>query len=131
MSHMWHTADENVALSTATRLLIHYTGDIHQPLHATSRVDDEFPAGDRGGNSFPLTPKGGASNLHAVWDSIMYSQEGYATLPISDSDWETYGTRSAALVAKYPLTTKGSDLSSMDPHVWAYDSFEISRDFLY
>ena len=28
------------------RLLIHYIGDIHQPLHASSRYTKEFPEGD-------------------------------------------------------------------------------------
>jgi hypothetical protein len=63
-------------LSTAMRLLLHYAGDVHQPLHGTARVDDEFPAGDRGGNSFPLQPVDGAKNLHAAWDSVLYSEAG-------------------------------------------------------
>jgi hypothetical protein len=62
------------------RLLIHYAGDIHQPLHATSRVDDNYPSGDRGGNSFPLPAKDGTKNLHAVWDSVLYEYTGYETL---------------------------------------------------
>jgi hypothetical protein len=37
-------------LSYALRLLIHFIGDIHQPLHATSRVDSSYPKGDAGGN---------------------------------------------------------------------------------
>ena len=64
------------SLSTALRLLMHYTGDVHQPLHATARVDHEYPAGDRGGNSFPLPSKDGAKNLHAVWDAVVYSEAG-------------------------------------------------------
>ena len=63
-------------LSTAMRLLLHYAGDIHQPLHATSRVDHEYPKGDRGGNDVPLPSKVGAKNLHSVWDSVLYSQAG-------------------------------------------------------
>ena len=61
-------------LSTAMRLILHYVGDIHQPLHATSRVNHEFPQGDRGGNSVPLPSVDGAKNLHSVWDSVVYSQ---------------------------------------------------------
>jgi hypothetical protein len=34
------------------RLLIHYVGDIHQPLHTSSRFTSDFPDGDMGGNSF-------------------------------------------------------------------------------
>jgi hypothetical protein len=37
-----------------------------------SRVDDDFPAGDRGGNDFPLPTHYTAKELHAVWDSVMY-----------------------------------------------------------
>ena len=63
-------------LSTAMRLLLHYAGDIHQPLHATSRVNNDYPEGDRGGNSVPLPSIQGAKNLHSVWDSVLYSQAG-------------------------------------------------------
>ena len=91
MSHVWNSGTEADALSTAMRLLIHYAGDVHQPLHATSRVNSEFPAGDRGGNSFPLTSKDTAKNLHAVWDSIIYTGTGHPTLPIPDSEWNTLG----------------------------------------
>jgi hypothetical protein len=65
---------ELVGLSTAMRLLLHYAGDIHQPLHATSRVNKEYPEGDRGGNSVALPSISGAKNLHSVWDSVVYSQ---------------------------------------------------------
>lgn len=63
---------EALGKSMALRLLIHYFGDIHQPLHCTSRVDDDFPAGDRGGNSFALPYHYTADNLHAVWDAAVY-----------------------------------------------------------
>lgn len=69
-----HTPQDS--LSTAMRLLLHYIGDIHQPLHATARVDKQYPEGDRGGNSFPLPSKEGAKNLHSVWDSVVYEFAG-------------------------------------------------------
>lgn len=46
--------DEADAKSFALRLLIHYVGDYHQPLHCMDRVDDDFPKGDKGANDFPL-----------------------------------------------------------------------------
>lgn len=50
------------------RFLIHFVGDVHQPLHCVSRFTKLLPDGDKGGNSFLL--KGGqARNLHAFWDS--------------------------------------------------------------
>jgi hypothetical protein len=43
------------------RLLIHFVGDIHQPLHA-GRPDDA------GGNRIRVTWFGDSTNLHTVWD---------------------------------------------------------------
>ena len=58
------------------RMLIHFTGDIHQPLHTTSRFSKDFPNGDLGGNKFHLTPRANSTdpitNLHALWDSTVY-----------------------------------------------------------
>ncbi|KTC93290.1 S1/P1 nuclease [Legionella cincinnatiensis] len=53
----------------ALRMLIHITGDIHQPLHAVTRVSQEFPKGDLGGNLFPLGANPVGNNLHKYWDS--------------------------------------------------------------
>lgn len=53
------------------RMFIHLVGDIHQPLHATTRYANDFKTGDRGGNSFKITGDG-VSNLHALWDSALY-----------------------------------------------------------
>ena len=36
------------------RLLIHYIGDIHQPLHAASRYTTVYPKGDEGGNDMRI-----------------------------------------------------------------------------
>ena len=53
----------------AIRLLIHYVGDFHQPLHCATRVNKNYPKGDLGGNMFKLTGDD-LGELHAVWDSI-------------------------------------------------------------
>lgn len=129
MSHGLKGHTEEDGLSTAVRLLIHYTGDIHQPLHATAKVDHEFPAGDRGGNSVRLPSKDGAKNLHAVWDSVVYAQTDDFTTPFSDSDWDKIGAYAADLVKTYPASS--ADLASLDATVWAADSFAIANSFLY
>ena len=48
----------------ALRFLVHFVGDLHQPLHTTSRADD------RGGNLCPVVFPGAkeATTLHGVWD---------------------------------------------------------------
>ena len=38
--------------SVALRLLIHYVGDFHQPLHCIDRYSDDYLNGDIGGNLF-------------------------------------------------------------------------------
>jgi len=90
MDHRYGSATEDDAKSTALRLLIHYLGDIHQPLHCTSKVDHEYPGpdGDRGGNSIPIAEKNGIDELHAVWDSILYKYDSSYTLPFDESSWD-------------------------------------------
>jgi len=86
------------------RLLIHYVGDIHQPLHCTSRVNHDYPKGDRGGNNVPIAPRGDINELHAVWDSVVYEYDGYADLPFSDEDWDAQGKNVSLLIDKYPIS---------------------------
>jgi len=66
--------------SFALRLIIHYVGDLHQPLHAVAEVDSKYPSGDSGGNAESLPSICGAGNLHAVWDSVAYNYCGYPVL---------------------------------------------------
>ncbi len=46
----------------ALNFVVHFIGDVHQPLHA-SDIDD------RGGNNVKVIFNGRATNLHAVWDT--------------------------------------------------------------
>ena len=48
----------------ALRFLIHFMGDLHQPLHTADN-------GDRGGNQRALIFLGHATDLHKVWDGEM------------------------------------------------------------
>jgi hypothetical protein len=60
------------AKADALRYIVHFIGDLHQPLHAITN-------GDRGGNCFPLTHRGQvpregdrrnySPNLHSLWDA--------------------------------------------------------------
>lgn len=49
---------------SALMFLVHFVGDIHQPLHV-GRPDDH------GGNSIKVVFEGKQTNLHALWDSGM------------------------------------------------------------
>jgi hypothetical protein len=66
-------ADKDKAIALAW--FLHMGGDIHQPLHTSSRVTDVEPDADRGGNTFIISPEGtpraDQQNLHWFWDSIV------------------------------------------------------------
>ena len=65
--------NEDVAKSYALRLMIHYMGDIVQPLHCEMRYNSDYPEGDKGGNTFPLPNHYSIDELHALWDMVLYT----------------------------------------------------------
>lgn len=73
------------------RFLIHYVGDVHQPLHATSRYTQDYPNGDAGGNLYPLADMGNIDELHALWDSVIFKYYDDIKQPLSDDDWNFLG----------------------------------------
>lgn len=52
----------------ALKFLVHFVGDIHQPLHAGRHSD-------RGGNSVRVTFEGWNVSLHQLWDSTMITNQ--------------------------------------------------------
>ena len=70
------SVDEKIRSYDLTWLL-HLVGDVHQPLHATSRFTQALPAGDNGGNDVKI--KCGthtqvschAGALHSFWDDVL------------------------------------------------------------
>ncbi len=55
--------------SMMLRFFVHLVGDMHQPLHVTTRATTDRPEGDKGGNLFKLNYK--INNLHSLWDQAM------------------------------------------------------------
>ncbi len=53
----------------ALKYLVHFVGDIHQPLHLGY-------ASDRGGNRISLRYRGRNTNLHALWDQGLIERNG-------------------------------------------------------
>jgi len=58
----------------ALKYLVHFVGDVHQPL-------DAGYGDDRGGNSYQIQAFGHGSNLHVFWDSCL--------IKVSEEDTET------------------------------------------
>jgi hypothetical protein len=68
------TSTDDNERAQALRFIIHFVGDIHQPLHCSTRVDSAHRDGDRGGNGFDVrVPNANGKlqkkNLHSYWDS--------------------------------------------------------------
>jgi len=57
--------EKNIAL----KFIIHFVGDLHQPMHISH-------AEDKGGNSIQLRYNNQGTNLHALWDSKMIEYQG-------------------------------------------------------
>lgn len=76
--HLRDLADETLSRQQrrqALKFLVHFVGDIHQPMHAGLRSD-------RGGNDFQLRYQREGMNLHAVWDGVI--------LRSREPDWLRY-----------------------------------------
>ena len=58
--------------------LLHLVGDVHQPLHASTRVSSTDPQGDSGGNLVKLGCNG--CELHAFWDDLLGASNNLNTV---------------------------------------------------
>jgi len=60
------------ARKQALKFLVHFVGDVHQPLHAGF-------ADDRGGNDYQLNYNNEGTNLHGLWDYRIVHSAGLET----------------------------------------------------
>jgi hypothetical protein len=98
----------------ALKFLIHFVGDLHQPLHASDHDD-------RGGNCIGLSPSPGGrdSNLHAYWDTGVV---------------ETLGGSANEIAAKLDARISPADVAAWgrgDARSWAMESFRLSVKDVY
>jgi beta-galactosidase beta subunit len=96
----------------ALQFLIHFVGDIHQPLHCADNQD-------KGGTKFTVMAAGRKSNLHAVWDNAVVRAIG------SEPD-----AIAAALSSKISPDV-AAQWSTGTPELWANESFQIAKTKIY
>jgi hypothetical protein len=118
-------ADSGAADTTravALAWVLHLVGDIHQPLHASSRVTpaEPLPRGDEGGNTFHLDDN---HNLHAYWDRIL--DETIAPEPGEDSI--AYASR----VARQIDRVAGTAAAETDALGWAHEGLRLAQTVAY
>ena len=114
--------------------LLHLIGDVHQPLHATTRITQIDLQGDAGGNKVKLS--GDADfNLHAYWDDVP---------GVSDSQFcakkvhcvERAGVIGNA-ISNMPLwrsmlnAAPASGAQDLKTSVWVQESFQAAQTSVY
>ena len=130
------TSTDKDAQAQALRFIIHFVGDIHEPLHCATRVNSANPQGDRGGNlvSIMIPGAGGAlkkTNLHSYWDG------GVGTFPKTGANFASpplsqIPAAAAKAMAGNPATDP--DLKLDDPfnfNSWADESFALAKSVAY
>lgn len=112
-------------MSFAVANLIHFFGDIHQPLHAATLYSSTFPTGDEGGNLFNVTANGSTVNeLHAVWDSVCLTHTEELTRPLTASTTASVARDAKALIQEYKPTFTDQDIHVYQGLTMANESWE-------
>jgi hypothetical protein len=120
--------------SLSLRTMIHYFGDIHQPLHAEERVTPDRPNGDMGGNLFKIKHynQSAIDNLHFIWDEMF---EDYSTSIRSNLNKTQYAfidSLSKSIQQEYPYDTLKAQISqNKTQKAWGLESFDIGHNFAY
>jgi hypothetical protein len=100
------------ARAEALRFLIHFVGDLHQPLHCADHHD-------RGGNSVRVKLAGEEKNLHSVWDTAIVSGLGDDPVAVA-ADLDSQITPQEAVA-----WGRGG------PVDWANETFAIAKHDIY
>lgn len=101
------------ARATALKFVVHFVGDLQQPLHAGERAD-------KGGNDVKVTFQGKLTNLHSLWDSGMLLSFGLTDAAIVQQ-----------LTDEIHRRTDIAKLSGGSVVSWAMESHDIARDVVY
>jgi uncharacterized protein (DUF433 family) len=107
--------------------VLHLVGDLHQPLHAGSRVTDAHPQGDRGGNAVRV----GSSNLHAVWDDLLDTDRARRRGAGADAKLAQAERVADRLMRRYPAASLGAPVAEGDPAAWARASLAVAQREVY
>lgn len=98
--------------------ITHLVGDVHQPLHDTTRFSARFPNGDQGGNLVLICAEVANcdSELHGYWDDLPGS-----------------GNLAAAIKMGTTLSAKPTPAKAAvsDPNVWVQEGFALARSTAY
>ncbi|MGD0580060.1 MAG: S1/P1 nuclease, partial [Bryobacteraceae bacterium] len=96
----------------ALRFLVHFIGDMHQPLHAGERHD-------KGGNDVHVTFEGHPLNLHAAWDGKLLEA------------WFRQDPEAEQKLKQGAPAEEREAMSAGTVDDWIWQSQAVSRDIVY
>lgn len=117
--------------------LLHLVGDAHQPLHATSRFENEHPEGDAGGNRVKVCAES-CSSLHAYWDALLEPPGHHVDVQCKSRHWAPDTNNCAALKiaaalanAKALKPAAGKLAGDLEDKHWIAESFALAKSRAY
>lgn len=120
--------------SLCLRTLIHYLGDIHQPLHAEERVTPKHQKGDMGGNLFIIKHYNDAhmDNLHFIWDEMFEDPAEGIRSNLPPEKYQFIKRRGDELMTQFPFESVREQIAqNTTAKSWGLESFDVARTFAY
>jgi hypothetical protein len=96
----------------ALKFLVHFTSDLHQPLHSGDM-------GDKGGNEVAVVYKDRATNLHSIWDTALLM------------DWLAARPAEKARLEQGPGFWAKRSMSKGSVEDWLWEAHDVARDVAY
>jgi S1/P1 Nuclease len=114
--------------------LYHLVGDVHQPLHATTRYTAAQKDGDAGGNGFPvkMPEEARIRNLHAFWDAAG-GAFGFDSpkRPLDDAGKARILALAEEVMKAYPMEANAAAVNDIEPLNWVEESNALGRSVVY
>jgi len=133
---IYSTKSTDLDKSRQIRFMIHFVGDIHQPLHAAALFSDQFPNGDMGGNLYPIVLPGSdqyTNELHAVCDAGAGQWIDDIVRPINSTGKTWLDDFSKKVMTAFPKDDPSIAplIKEYNTSTWANESNAIANDVAY
>lgn len=127
--HLSLTKANKSSRARALSYLVHFVGDIHQPLHTAEYYSKELHSGDRGGNLYQIYYKEDngdvIKNLHSLWDSalLLFPSKNY---PHNVNSVKDVHSIMKLITKDYPKSYFANKIKILDPSLWQQESHQLA-----
>ena len=117
--------------SVMLRLVIHFFGDSHQPLHNVGLWSRKYPNGDEGGNLIPIVYNSGITNLHELWDACVGKLDYIIPRPLDVNGVREIETWARWVTGNYTRAALAEELAITDHMEWTRRSYHVAVEDAY